>query len=337
MTGIDHKRSPLSIREKFAVTKEKAGKILADLKSGKAGGCVIISTCNRMELYASMPNGNALQLSKTLCDMLGRDFSEYKSHFTEREGEQVMEHLCRVAAGLDSQIMGDDQIITQVREALELSRGQSCTDNYMETMFRLAIQAAKAIKTNVALKSPGASSVPGKTVDKLKTLCPPLAGKNAVVIGSGWMGRLVAKLLINEKANVTITLRENKKGVTQIPEGANTISYNERYKAIEQADMAISATTSPHFTLCHKELSRLTRLPSIIVDLAVPRDVEPSAKKIPELTLLTIDDISSESLVLPTKSVLMIDGIIKEHLKKYEHWLEHRPAKSTQPHDAASS
>jgi glutamyl-tRNA reductase len=142
------------------------------------------------------------------------------------------------------------------------------------------------------------------------------------------MGRLVAELLINENANVTVTLRERKKGVIQIPKGAETISYNERYKAIERADIVVSATASPHFTLCYKELSHLTWLPSIMVDLAVPRDIEPSVNEISGLTLLTIDDISGESRVLLPESILMIDGIIREHIKKYHHWLTFKREKA---------
>jgi glutamyl-tRNA reductase len=323
MTGLDHKNASLEIREQFALTKEKTRQILISIKESEiVGGCVIVSTCNRTELYASVLDCDVFEPTKILCDALGKKFSNFKCFFSERIGEVAMQHLCRVAAGLDSQIMGDAQIITQVREALELSRTQNCTDSYTETMFRLAIQAAKAIRTNVVLKSPEADSVPGKAVDKLKMLCQSLAGKNAVVIGNGWMGKLVAELLIAEKANVTITLRENKKGFIQIPNGANTINYNERYKAIEQANIVISATTSPHFTLCHKELSSLTQLPGIILDLAVPRDVEPSIKEIPSLVLLTIDDISGESHVLPAESILMIDDIIGEHIKKYYHWFE---------------
>ncbi|MCL2259788.1 MAG: glutamyl-tRNA reductase [Fibromonadales bacterium] len=322
MTGLDHKSASLDIREQFALTKEKTRQILAAIKENNVvGGCVIVSTCNRTELYASVLNGNVFEPTKILCNLLGKNIFDFKDSFTERVGNLAMEHLCRVASGLDSQILGDAQIITQVREALELSRAQNCTDSYMETMSRLAIQAAKAIKTNVVFKSPGADSVPGKAVDKLKTLCK-LAGKNAVVIGNGWMGRLVAKLLIDENANVTVTLREHKKGFVQIPDGANAISYNERYKAIEQADMVISATTSPHFTLCHKELTGLTQQPSIIMDLAVPRDVEPSVKEIPGIALLTIDDISDENRSLSAESILMIDNIIEEHIKKYYHWLE---------------
>jgi glutamyl-tRNA reductase len=258
-----------------------------------------------------------------LCENLEKDISGFRHYFTERAGEEALKHLCRVASGLDSQIIGDDQIITQVREALELSRNQNCADSYMETVFKTAIQAAKSIKTNVILKTLGFDSVPRKTVGKIKAVYP-LTGKNAVVIGNGQMGRLVSELLIRERANVTVTLREYKKGVVKVPSHAKTISYNERYRAIEKADIVVSATTSPHFTIYHDELDKLSRLPEIFADLAVPRDIEPTVQRISGITLLTIDDISGESRILPPESIKKIDGIIGEHLKRYNNWFSYK-------------
>ena len=321
MAGLDHNRSDIEVREKFALTKERTGKILSSVKeSGLVGGCVIITTCNRTEFYASVPADALYEPSKTLCEMLNRDYFEYKQFFTERADRQAIDHLCRVASGLDSQIIGDDQIITQVREALELSRERGCTDGYIETMFKTAIQAAKKVKTNVILKTLGIDSVPDKAVAKLKTICP-LAGWSAVVIGNGQTGRLVSQLLIHENVNVTVTLRQYKKGAIQVPKGANTILYSERYGAIGHADIVVSATTSPHFTLTYGELCKLEHIPGIIVDLAVPRDAEPSIGGIPGVALLTIDDIAGdESRKIPPKSAKEIDSIISKHIEQYYRW-----------------
>jgi len=335
MTGLDHQRSGLDIREKFAVTTKKAKRILADFRdSGNTAGYVIISTCNRTELYASVPDGSDFSPSQKLCNALNLDFTAYQPYLTERAGTRVMEHLCRVASGLDSQITGDDQIITQVREALELSRGQNCTDSFLETMFNLSIHAAKVIKTNVLHGSLGTSSVPEKTVEKLKGM-GALAGQNALVIGSGKIGRLVAELLIRENARVTITLRshnKDKKGVS-IPDKADAISYDKRYRAVENADIVISATTSPHLTLLYNEVIALRKLPDIIVDLAVPRDVEPSIKSLPGVTLLTIDDISGEAR-LPPPSVSIIESVIAEHIAKYRQWVSEKYARRDRKHKA---
>jgi len=325
MTGLDHKHASLSIREKFAVTKEKAKRVLENFENSCIAGCVIVSTCNRTELYASVPEGTDFSPSQKLCGALGLDFSEYEPYLTQRTDEQVMEHLCRVASGLDSQILGDDQIITQVREALELSREMNRADSFLETMFNLSIHAAKNIKTEVLSGSLTTSSVPEKTIEKLKTM-RPLAGKNALVIGSGKIGRLTAELLIRENVRVTITLRSHKhnndKKDVPIPNGADTINCDERYRAVEKADIVISATTSPHLTLLYNEINALKKRPEIIVDLAVPRDAEPSIKNIPCVTLLTIDDISGEAYRLPPESVSKIESVISEHIAKYRQWLE---------------
>jgi len=323
MTGLAHKSADLCIREKFAINDEKAKRLFAEFINSGASGCVIISTCNRTEFYVSLPDNSDFSPSQKLCEALGLDFVEYQTYLTERTETQVIEHLCRVASGLDSQITGDDQIITQVREALELSREQNCTDSFLETMFNLSIHAAKDIKTNVLSGTLGASSVPQKIVEKLKEKIP-LSGKNALVIGNGKIGRLVAELLTREDVRVTITLRSHnrdKKIALQIPEKADTISYDERYSAVEKADIVISATTSPHLTLTYNEMSALKRRPNIIVDLAVPRDIEPSIKNLPGVTLLTIDDISGGAHLLPPESVAMTESIIAEHITKYHQWL----------------
>ena len=328
MTGLDHNRADIEIRERFALTKEKSERILAAVKgSGLVGGSVIISTCNRTEFYVSVPADAVFEPSKTLCGMMDRDFSEYEHFFTERYDEQAIDHLCRVASGLDSQIIGDDQIITQVREALESSRKSNCTDSYIETMFKTAIQAAKKVKTNVILKTLGTDSVPSKSIAKLKSICS-LAYKNAVVIGNGQMGRLVSELLIHEKANVTVTLREYKYGVIQVPKRANTISYSERYSAIENADIVVSATASPHFTLTYDELIKLAHIPEIIIDLAVPRDADPAIGEIPGTALLTVDEISGDSRNIPPEIISEIDAIIDKNIDQYYRWLNFKQAEA---------
>jgi glutamyl-tRNA reductase len=326
MTGLDHTRADLSVRERFAIPKEKTQEILLSfVSSGIISGCVIISTCNRTEMYASVPLDKEVVLSRLLCDALDKDYSEYEYYFTEKTEESALEHLCRVASGLDSQIIGDDQIITQAREALELSREQNCTDSYIEKMFNRAIQAAKTIKTKVILRTLGVDSVPGAAVETLKNICE-LKGQTALIIGNGQMGRLVASLLIAEGVMVTITLRQYKKGEIVVPEGAGTIGYSDRYQAIQEADLLVSATSSPHHTVYRNDLEKLAKLPKIIVDLAVPRDIEPTIEEMPGITVLTVDDISRESRALPDESIVLIDSIIKDNINKYYDWYRYKNA-----------
>ena len=324
MTGLDHTRASLDVRERFAISKEKTAEILYSiLESGIATGGVIISTCNRTEFYASVPADEDPVLSRVLCDALENEYREYMLLFTEKKEDQALEHLCRVASGLDSQIIGDDQIITQAREALELSRELNCTDSYIEKMFNQAIGAAKAIKTKVILRTLGVDSVPGAAVETLKAM-HPLTGLSALVIGNGQMGRLTAALLIAEGVKVTVTLRQYKKGEIQVPEGADTILYSDRYDAITEADLVVSATSSPHYTIYRDELKKLEKLPSAFVDIAVPRDIEPSIDEIPNVMVLTVDDIAGKSRELPRESAVLIDSIIKEKIEKYYDWYSYK-------------
>ena len=326
MTGLDHKRADLAVREKFALTREKAQGLLADIVGREAvSGCVIISTCNRTELYASVYNDSEIQPTELLCLAMGRDYQEFEEYFTERKGVHVIQHLYRVAAGLDSQIMGDDQIITQAREALELSRGCHCSDSYLETLFRMAVHTGKIIKTDVIIKAHANNSVPDETLAKLKKSCT-LPGKEAVVIGNGRIGRMVSDLLVAEGVHVVVTLREFKKGDILVPEGADTVAYSDRYAAIEAADIVVSATTSPHYTLFAEDFAQLAAKPRIAVDLAVPRDIEPSIQDIEGITLYTIDDISGNGRALPAKSMSQIKAIIVEQTMKYGNWFDFKEA-----------
>ena len=320
MTGLDHHRADLAVREKFATTKEKTQQILGFINSEpEVNGCVLISTCNRTELYLSVLDTAEVVPSQLLCTSLCLSHVAYQSYFTTRHGTQAMDHLCRLASGLDSLIRGDDQIITQARMALDLSREQHCTDSYLETMFRVSVHAAKLIKANVILRGQGVDSVPSQTLERLRT-AGPLRGRRAVVIGNGQIGRLVTELLIREGVAVTVPLREHKMGEIKVPEHAKTTAYKQRYEAIAEADMLISATASPHYMVHYDAMSQLAALPGIIIDLAVPRDIEPSVQGLPGVTLVTIDDLTGNSGALPTESLVQIEAIVADAINRFGHW-----------------
>ena len=324
MTGLDYKSSELSVREKFAVTKEKSKNIMkAYMDLPFIEGCVIIFTCNRTEIYISIEDRSQFNIAEFLCRTLELDADKYIAHFTERNEQETFFHLCRVAAGIDSQILGDDQIITQVRESLESSREIGFTDGYIEKIFGTAIKTAKEIKTNIIVRSARIASAPYKAVEKIKSLSW-VEGKKAVVIGNGQMGRLTAELLMSESAHVTLTLREYKKGVIQIPAGAKTIGYSKRYDAIENAHIVISATTSPHYTLRHADFIKIVNIPEFVIDLAVPRDVEPDIGELSGLSLFTIDDLGDENASLPEEKMILADQIIEKNMQNYYKWRKYK-------------
>lgn len=321
MVGLNYRLAPLEVREKFVILKEDVQSIGARfLALSGITGCVILSTCNRTEIYISQSSKDlASSLEESLCSFLGVNTKMSQKFFFEKKSSDAFDHLCKVAAGMDSQILGDDQIITQVRESLENARNLKMTDSYLETFFRTAIQAGKEIKTDMVISSPLKSSAPYQAVQKLKRGAS-LKGKSVVVIGNGIMGRMTAELLIQEQAHVVMTLREYRTGCVEIPPGVQTIGYKRRYEAIAEADIVVSATTSPHHTLHYEDFLPLLKLPEVIIDLAVPRDVEPRIGELGNIRIWTIDEISDQSNELSTELLALAKNLIEKHREKYDHW-----------------
>lgn len=321
MIGINN--ADISIREKFSLSKERLGAVLREYKSlDGVEGIVIISTCNRTEVYVSANRSSNYNIAETFCTVLGQDYSEHKKYFFEKEEEIALNHLCFVGAGAYSQILGDDQIITQVREALEYSRTYGFTNSFLETFFRTAIGAAKEIKTKVVMRDIKASSAPHKAILMLKQLCD-LSQQNILVIGNGQMGRLMSELLLKENANVTTTLRQYKKGMVQVPNGVSTTQYSKRYESMENSSIVVSATTSPHHTIYYDDCVNLRSIPKIMFDLAVPRDIDPRITHL-NVKLFTIDDLGDRDNGLSAEKRQLAEEIINKHLEKYYRWVNYK-------------
>ena len=152
MIGIDHDRAPVDIRALFAFTKKNAGEAMEKMKK-TAGiyGCVILSTCNRLEIWASHEEDQELSLYQCLCGLKGIEDSSYEKYFIVRKDQEAVKHLFYLAGGLKSQILGEDQILTQIKDALSLSREHYASDGVLEVLFRMAATAGKKIKTEVPL------------------------------------------------------------------------------------------------------------------------------------------------------------------------------------------
>lgn len=170
----------------------------------------------------------------------------------EREEGEAIEHLFYLTSGLKSQILAEDQIITQVKDALSMARDVYCTDNVLEVLFRMAVTAAKRVKTEVVF-SRGNSSVIHQAIQKLREAGYSLDGITCMVIGNGEMGKVAALALAEAGAHVTVTVRQYRSGIVSIPKGCDRINYGERMEFFPSCDLVVSATASPNFTLT-KEL-----------------------------------------------------------------------------------
>ncbi len=324
MAGIDHNKAAVEYRELFSFTQmaaEKAMKLLKDHYGVQ--GCVLLSTCNRTELWVS--GDTALSPAELLCRLKGMSYQEYSNYFTMRSGKEAAEHLYLLTCGMKSRVFGEDQIITQVKDSLTLARECGSADSVLERLFRGAITTAKKVKTNVRI-SASDQSVADKMLEALNQHFDQLNGVHCMVIGNGEMGRLAAKTLVEAGCLVYMTLRRYKMGDVIIPGGCRVVNYEDRLEHLKEMQVIVSATTSPHHTLKYEETAHLLQgTRHVLIDLAVPRDISSRLGNIPGITLYDIDKLGiSPPQDRQKEEIDKAHGMIGEELEEFCSWYEFR-------------
>lgn len=319
MSGLEHSMVPISLRERLSFTKLQTGEMIRKIRSfPNITGCVLLSTCNRTELYLSCSGEE--NPGELLCQAAGTEYALYQQAFVTLSGKQAVQHLMEVAAGLRSRIWGEDQIISQVKGAIAIAREAGGTDSVLETLFRSAISAGKEVRAKVRLTSVPTSAA-SRAVELLEQKLGTLEGKKAVVIGNGEMGRLSASLLQRAGCNVSVTLRTYRHGETIVPPGCGVVPYDERLPYIDGCDILISTTTSPHYTVTKEQISTLSSPPSLMVDLAIPRDIEPEVGEMPGISLYNIDDLgSAENRSVPQD----VTEILRAQMENFYRWVNYK-------------
>lgn len=324
MIGIDYGKASVDVRAQFSFTKKNAVQAMERLKKMPGVyGCIILSTCNRMELWASLQEEWEGSLYGFLCEEKDKRPEDFQKYFVQRTEREAVEHLFYLTSGLKSQILAEDQIITQVKDALALSREAYCTDNVLEVLFRTAVTAAKKVKTEVSF-SRGNVSVIHQAIEKLKAQGFPLQGKNCMVIGNGEMGRVAALALKEAGADVTVTVRQYRSGVVNIPQGCQRINYGDRMEFLPQCDLVVSATASPNLTITKEGLEEAGISGSLVlIDLAVPRDIDPLAGTLGNVRLYDIDSFKIDAVSPKLQESLERAGaILGEQMEDFYSWYE---------------
>ena len=326
MIGIDHNMAPVDIRALFAFTRKNAGEAMEKIKEFPGiDGCVILSTCNRLEVWASMEDDADTSLYDCLCQVKGIQDESLRSYFVEREGREAVEHLFYMTAGLKSQIIGEDQILTQVKDALNLARENFTADSVLEVLFRMAVTAGKKIKTEVPFAH-GNPSVIHRAIEFLDEQGYSLQGKTCMVIGNGEMGKVAAQALREAGADVTVTIRQYRSGIVTIPVGCKRINYGDRMDYVPKCDLIVSATASPNFTL-REDLFEQTELYKtlILIDLAVPRDIEPEVGKMEGVTLYDMDSFTTQAMPREfAQQMEAASAIVNSQMEEFYQWLDGR-------------
>ena len=322
MTYIDYNSASVSEREIFSCTQDKVEPIYEKIKNKKEiNGAVLIATCNRTELYLSLDDDIDVDPCALLCDTMGLDEKKYRHLFRVLKNDDAMRHASRLAAGTESQIIGDTQIITQVREALWVAHKHKATDPVLNVMFRNAISAGKKVRSSVDL-----SVRDDSTIDQaVRRMMDEPGIRKVLVIGNGVIGRGCAELLARNGIETEMTLRHYHHGESIIPHGVEPVNYEKRYEAMENCDGVICATSSPHYVLKYDAVAALSHKPQLIIDMAVPRDAEPEIDSIPGIKLEDIDDISRGSdSNLRKEQTELADSYINKYIEDFHHWCDYR-------------
>jgi len=323
MAGIDYSMAGIDIREKFSFTKSSQTSIYEQLKRDEdILGSVIVSTCNRTEIYLSCANDYEKNPFELLCKIADINYSDYETLHRVRSGSAAFQHLCRLACGARSQIWGEDQIISQVKNSLVFARENNATDSILEVLFRTAITAAKKIKTTIKF-SREESTVALKTLAILRK--QPETPKKVLVIGNGEVGKMVAKTLFENGFEAAMTLRQYKYSDAKIPDGVTAFDYSERYRRIGEFDAVVSATLSPHYTIEKDKLLMSPKIPKIMIDLAVPRDIEISVGFLGGIALYDIDTIAKDTISMNhARQLSEIDKIIEKYRNDFMKWNKYK-------------
>ncbi len=306
VVGTNHKYSSIVLREKLSFSKKRLKNALNFLRERKIlKGVVILSTCNRIEIYASIEDSESG--IREIKDFISRYHEVNKGTFSPYlyiyEGKQALKHLLSVACGLDSQILGETQISGQVKFAFDESNNANFIDGFLRKIFGSAISFAKRMRAETKI-SEGKISIGSVAIDFIKgKLKDALCGKNVLIIGVGKVTELVLKYLKKENPNVIFisnrTFEKAKELAAQI--GAQAVRFDELKELLRKADAVISATASPHFIIKKESFDENISHRLLIIDLALPRDVDPLVREIKNIDLFGLEDL---------------DAVIKKNIKR---------------------
>lgn len=326
--GLNHKTAPLYVRERFSLIEAQLSAALqALIDQPGIDESLILSTCNRTEVYVYSENLNMAResLYKYLFLIHKITAKQIEKYFYFLTDKNAVKHLFSVASGLDSMILGEGQILGQVRKAYKYAKHYNSVKNTLNNLFLRAIKTGKRARaeTNICR---GASSLSFAAIELIRKKVAGLNDKNALVIGTGKMGRqAIAFLKESGIKKICLTNRSYEKALKiarDIP--GVPVKFENLYEAVMDADIIISSTSSPHFILTKDRLKRAAAStnykPIFIVDIAVPRDVDPEVKKIKNITLYNVDDLGeivNNALHFREAEVEKVKNIIEEEKENF--------------------
>ncbi|HKW41775.1 MAG TPA: glutamyl-tRNA reductase [Gemmatimonadales bacterium] len=324
--GVNHRTAPLEVRERFAHAAREIPASLERILAVGARGGVLLSTCNRTEFYLAEPDEAVPQaVWALLSERLGGGRNAMEYGYTQRDRDAVR-HLYRVSAGLDSMILGESQIQGQVREAWEVSKAQA--GPVLHRLFQSALLVGARVRSETALAT-GTASAPSAAVAVAAKIFTHLAGRSALILGAGDVAELAAACLVSEGVRVTVVANRTYERARAIAEElhARALPLDEAWDHFADADIVLCSTAAPHAVVTWDRVAsavaRRHGRPLCVLDLAVPRDVEPAVAQLENVFLYDIDDlqaVAAQAAAGRRREVPAAEQIVSEEVERFWAW-----------------
>ena len=338
MLGLNHKTAPVDVRERFAIPKQAIRDGLANLNDYEGlSEAVVLSTCNRSEMYAVVDDirEDLPTLRQFLFDLTGNEESidEYLYHY---ENEECIRHLFKVASSLDSLVLGEGQILSQVKAAYALGREAGTTSTILNTLFHRAIACGKRVRTETRIQY-NSVSISYAAVELAREVLGELTSSNALIFGAGKMAELTAQHLVSRGVKKIYVTNRHLERAEQLADRFNgeAIPFDEAMKKAVDVDVIVTSTGAPHYVIKPWETRQLMTKRKgrqlFLIDIAVPRDVDPEVGEIKNVSLYNIDaleEVVDEHVQERREEAVQAQKIVEEEVLSIEdkfQYLSFRP------------
>jgi glutamyl-tRNA reductase len=328
LVGLSHHTAPLDVRERLAIETEELPGTLKELCArALLSEAMLISTCNRVELYASCES--AITASRAVRDFFSTRLSgkDLSSHLYEHSGKAVAKHAFRVAASLDSLVVGEPQILGQVKDAFTAAEGAGTIGALLGRCMHRAFAVAKRVRTETGIAA-GAVSVSSIACELAKSIFGELTGRRVVLVGAGEMSEAAAKALAQQGTLLTVVNRnqERARAVAQTC-GGEARDFDKLSLELVAADVVITSTSSPNYVITRELMQGVVKArrhrPLFLIDIAVPRDVDPRVENMDNVFLFDVDDleeVANQNIAARKREAEQAERIVEEEVSAFEDW-----------------
>lgn len=325
IVGINYKKTDAAIRGLFAINQDQYQQLLQTAQAAGLNDLFVLSTCNRTEIYGFA--ADAAVLRDLLCNATNGNPQVFASLAYQKSGEGAVRHLYHVGTGLDSQILGDYEIIGQIKGAAKFAKAHGSIGTFLERLVNSVLQVSKLIKNETGLSS-GTVSVAFAAVRLLEKKVADIQQKKIVLLGVGKIGRNTCKNMMEYLGVRNITLINRTTAVAEEFAGQHGLQYtpyDQMNNALQNADVILVATNAPQPTILRSHMEGTAK--KLIVDLSIPFNVAPEVRELAHVEVVNVDDLSKvqdETLQMRLNEVPKAMGIIEEHMEEFLYWFKMR-------------